>query len=89
MQSQYGGLKAIEYPALLVLEVLVPNVVTEVVVLVMVTVIQLYVDAKLVRLLVVLFGAESVAVVRVATSLSEVSDVFVAALRLADVSAFE
>jgi hypothetical protein len=73
-----------------VLEVLVWNAATEVVVLVMVTVIQLYVDAKPVKLLVVLFGAKSVAIVSVATLVSEVSDVlFMVALGLVDVAAFE
>jgi hypothetical protein len=56
----------------------------------MVTVIQLYVDAGSVKLLVVLFEARLVAKVLVATLVSDLSEVlFVAVLRLVDVQAFE
>lgn len=72
------------------LEELGSDVTNEVVVLVVVTVIQLYVDAKPVKLLVVLFEARLPAIVLVATLVSEVRAVlFVVALRLADVDAFE
>lgn len=72
------------------LDVLVSNVATEVVVLVVVTVIQVYVGAKPIKLPIVLFEVKLVAMVLVATLASGVSDVlFVVALRLADVHAFE